>query len=562
MHVAEFFENVVLLQGAGTSANPVRERLEEMGHSPLSMDLADGVSWRKTLAQSLSNAKQCGAPGVLLMLGDQCDDEAFWRSQDALVESLASRAWDIVYLGHGASQENDPAADRPSLVHCDMPPSNVSAIVISCAALQFLVDAMPDHGVDGPLSPADWLAIACWLAIASVRPQGSLAAWPPLMHTGTIAPIDSTAAPDRAEVDFTRRVHCLLGLPFDAVTLPEAAEHLEAVRAQGKRCFLSTPNLNFAVTSLNDAAFRDSVCRSDLSVADGMPLIWAARLLGVPLKERVSGSSLFDYLRKRSQARWNVFFFGGNDGAGDKACKVLAHDQSAMHPAGHLNPGFGNVEQMSRPDWIQEINSRQPDMIVVSLGSAKGQSWIDRNLNLLNASVITNLGAVINFVAGSVNRAPLWMQRAGLEWLWRIKEEPYLWRRYLNDGLALARLLATRMLPLAVWQRLGTTPKAEFWRAYVSSSVGASTVRVKMGGAWRDSNLKSIRTEFARLYKLGRSVTVDLSDSTWVDSAFLGILLILEAALRDRGAKLSLINVNDRLGRLLQLHGVQHLVRT
>ena len=233
-----------------------------------------------------------------------------------------------------------------------------------------------------------------------------------------------------------------------------------------------------------------------------------------------------------------------------------------MHPAGHLNPGFGNVEQMSRPDWIQEINSRQPDMIVVSLGSAKGQSWIDRNLNLLNASVITNLGAVINFVAGSVNRAPLWMQRAGLEWLWRIKEEPYLWRRYLNDGLALARLLATRMLPLAVWQRLGTTPKAEFWRAYVSSSVGASTVRVKMGGAWRDSNLKSIRTEFARLYKLGRSVTVDLSDSTWVDSAFLGILLILEAALRDRGAKLSLINVNDRLGRLLQLHGVQHLVRT
>jgi N-acetylglucosaminyldiphosphoundecaprenol N-acetyl-beta-D-mannosaminyltransferase len=560
MQLAEQFASVVLIDTLPGAGGRIRERLQAVGNQAITLDLTGQSPWRDALTAALKDAKAHSAPGVLIMLSDQNGDEAFWRAQDALTERLALRKWDVVYIGHGEGAENDGADQRPSLVHCDMPPRDVSAIAVSFRILEFLIGVMPDHGVEGPLAPADWLAVACWLAIAHVKPEGSLAAWPPLMHRGDTVSSEAFSPQDRAPVDFGRKVHCLLGLPFDAVTLPEAAAHLDSVRALGKRCFLSTPNLNFTVASLHDSAFRNSVCRSDLSVADGMPLIWMARMLGIPLPERVSGSNLFDYLRQRSREQWNVFFFGGQDGAGKQASRALADDASNMHPAGHISPGFGNVEQMSRPEWIEQINSSQADMVVVSLGSAKGQAWIDRNLDTLHAPIVTGLGAVVNFVAGTIDRAPRWMQRCGLEWLWRIKEEPYLWRRYYKDASALLRLLITRVLPLALIQRLTRENETEVGRAYVSSAVDARGVNVKLGGAWSAKNIKPIRLEFERLYGLGRDVTLDLSDCTWIDSAFLGLVLLLDAALRDRSANLKLSGAGHAVNRLIHLHGADHLV--
>jgi N-acetylglucosaminyldiphosphoundecaprenol N-acetyl-beta-D-mannosaminyltransferase len=193
--------------------------------------------------------------------------------------------------------------------------------------------------------------------------------------------------------DFTRPVHCLLGLPFDALDMGQAARRLEHARAERTRCLLSTPNLNYLNVAQHDRVFRDSVCRSDISVADGMPLIWISRLLGVPLRERVSGSGLFDALRRQSPNAWKVFFFGGPQGAGSRACEMLAADASAMRGAGHRYPGFGSVQQMSGDEWIDHINASGADFLVVSLGSAKGQAWISHNLDRLRTPVVSHLGA-------------------------------------------------------------------------------------------------------------------------------------------------------------------------
>lgn len=355
--------------------------------------------------------------------------------------------------------------------------------------------------------------------------------------------------------DFTRPVHCLLGLPFDALSAGQAAGRLERARAEGKRCFLSTPNLNFVNAAQGDRKFRDSVCRSDLSVADGMPLIWISRLLGVPLRERISGSGLFETLRRHSREEWKVFFFGGPEGVGNQACAALALDGSSMRAAGNLQPGFGSVLQMSRDDWIEHINASGADFLVVSLGSAKGQAWISHNLARLRIPVVSHLGAVVNFVAGTVARAPRWMQRSGLEWLWRIKEEPHLWRRYATDGFGLLRLLVTRVLPLAFLQRLHAPREADFCNARVERPQGTDVAHASLHGAWRAASLGPVRAAFSELLALGGDVTLDLGGTTGIDSAFAGLMLLLDTALRDRGYRLHLVNTRASVSRLLALHG-------
>lgn len=240
------------------------------------------------------------------------------------------------------------------------------------------------------------------------------------------------------------------GLPFDVVDTAGAAERLCVAMRDGRRLFLSTPNLNFLVAAQRDAAFRASVEASDLSVADGMPVLWLARLQGTPLPERVAGSTLFDELRRGAGQGVlgrpvKVYFFGGPPGVADRACAVLDAEHAAgrgyMVAVGAHCPGFGPVEEMSPPEVIAAINASGADFLVVALGAQKGQAWIMHNLPRLTVPVVSHLGAVVNFVAGTVQRAPPVWQRLGLEWLWRIRQEPQLFRRYWVDGQVLLRLL-------------------------------------------------------------------------------------------------------------------------
>ncbi|MGB6100040.1 MAG: WecB/TagA/CpsF family glycosyltransferase [Comamonas sp.] len=236
------------------------------------------------------------------------------------------------------------------------------------------------------------------------------------------------------------------GLPFDAVDTAGAVQRVCTAMARQQRLFLSTPNLNFVVAAQSDAAFRASVLASDLSVADGMPVLWLARLQGTPLPERVAGSTLFEHLRAgEGQALLGrpikVYFFGGPPGVAQKACDALNAEGRHMRGVGAHSPGFGTVEEMSAPAVIDAINASGADFLVVALGARKGQAWIMHNLDQLSVPVVSHLGAVVNFVAGTVERAPMAWQRWGLEWLWRIRQEPALYRRYVADGVVLLKLM-------------------------------------------------------------------------------------------------------------------------
>lgn len=355
----------------------------------------------------------------------------------------------------------------------------------------------------------------------------------------------------------SRDVHCILGLPFDSVNLEQSVNHVYESIENNAHSFLSTPNLNFSIATQTDQQFFQSVIDSDLSVADGMPLIWVAKLLGIPITERVAGSSLFELLSKQRDRteKIKVFFFGGQEGIAEVAHQQLNKTSQGMISCGFYDPGFVSVDEMSSAEIINTINNTSPDFVVVALGAKKGQQWIQKNRGQLTAKVTSHLGAVINFVAGHVERAPVFWQRYGLEWLWRIRQEPNLWKRYLFDGLAFTQLLFLNVLPLAIYDRYLKRSEA-YSKPVVIDYVEPENV-VRISGSMNYVNLMPLKQAFADiLMQGGEDVTLDCSQLDYIDSAFIASLLLFQRYLDEQKRQLTLCNVPKRIKRLLRLNSV------
>lgn len=360
-------------------------------------------------------------------------------------------------------------------------------------------------------------------------------------------------------VDFNRNVYCLLGLPFDAVEMAGAVQHVQEAAAQRTPCFMSTPNLNFVIGCLEDSKFRDSVIHSDLSIADGMPLVWIARLLDIPIRDRVAGSSLFEALRSDTTKRLSVYFFGGADGVAKTACRLLNSESSGVTCAGFTSPGFASVEQMSSDESIAKINASGADFLVVALGAKKGQAWIEHNRARILAPVISHLGAVLNFVAGTVSRAPVWMQNFGLEWLWRIREEPALWRRYIGDGLALLILLAARVLPYAWYVRRHRADADALAMAVAETKEEGQQYVLHLRGAWTQRNIAPLRSCFSRAVMAGKDVKLQMDGVTYVDSAFVGLVILLQGHQKQRGRHLHMSSIPGPVRRVMKYCCAEYL---
>lgn len=347
-------------------------------------------------------------------------------------------------------------------------------------------------------------------------------------------------------VNLTREVYCILGLPFDAIPMATVINKIRAAVADQTPCFISTPNTNFVIVSLIDSVFRNSVIHSDLCVADGMPIIWIARLLDLPIKERVSGASFFEVLREeRTKVPLKVYFFGGIDGVAKKAHARLNAEGRNMVSVGFESPGFADISSMSDPSSIAKINESQVDFLVVALGAKKGQAWIDQNRHKLNIPVVCHLGAVINFVAGTIKRAPMTFQSLGFEWLWRIYQEPKLWQRYFHDAQHLFNLLVNKVIPYAVWIRLNRKLLREQSNIQVDLQVQESKLLVRLDGSCLAQNLAELRFTLAEKLNDGYDIELDLANVKIIDSAFIGFLMLLYGYTEKSGQKLSVININD-----------------
>ena len=354
-----------------------------------------------------------------------------------------------------------------------------------------------------------------------------------------------------------RDVYCILGLPFDKVNLSQALTKVLMAALNQQGYFLSTPNLNFVVAARKDRAFYQSVVNSDLVVVDGSPIIWVARCLGLPFTERVAGSDLFLGLTAQTNQPLTVFFFGGEEGVAKKAHEAINSHAHSLTSVGYHFPGFVDVEAMSTETIRQKINQLHPDLLVVALGAKKGQAWIEANKSQLKVGVVSHLGAVINFTAGQIERAPRRWQKVGAEWLWRIKQEPQLAKRYLLDAIIFLKLLIGNVIPLwlyGIWlKRRKQAPLT------LSQSHSGGQIVLSVGGSLQHSHLKAIKTVLEHIINdQDVDVVMDWANLTYIDSAAIGTLLLLQARLTRQKRSLKIINLTSTIRRLLFLHGVSH----
>ncbi len=221
---------------------------------------------------------------------------------------------------------------------------------------------------------------------------------------------------------------------IDDVSMREALRIIKDSIKEREEGYVLTPNVDHLMMLQKDEEFRHIYQGASLVCADGMPLLWGARFLGTPLKEKVSGSDLFVRLCKiAAEKGYGLFFLGGRPGSALKAADMLSSAYKNIRITGVYSPPFGFEDDHCENEKILAmIRKAQPDILFVGLGAPKQEKWIYRHYRELKVPVSIGIGATFEFTAGVVKRAPLWMQKSGLEWLWRLAMEPgRLWKRYL-----------------------------------------------------------------------------------------------------------------------------------
>lgn len=243
----------------------------------------------------------------------------------------------------------------------------------------------------------------------------------------------------------------MLGLMIDAVDLPQAVMAIDAALARRERGYMVTPNADHVVRHHRDPAFRAAYCDAALCVPDGMPLVWASRLLGRPLSSRVAGADLLPALCEMASARGHtVFILGGRGEVAHRAAANLAVRAPGLAIVGTHTPpeGFAR-DHRAMEAAVDAVNQATPDLLFIGLGAPAQELWVHRYWDRLATTVAVCCGAALDYAAGTKPRAPQWMQRTGLEWLWRLLHEPRrLWRRYLVEDAAFVGIV------LKEWVRL------------------------------------------------------------------------------------------------------------
>ncbi len=267
---------------------------------------------------------------------------------------------------------------------------------------------------------------------------------------------DSPGPPAHSDAPAVPKVQ-LLGVPVAAATATEVLEDLErciAERLLGQ--YVVTLNVDILLTALEDRRLLDACFRARWVVADGVPIVWASRLLGRPLPQRVNGADLAWALMQRAADRgYRVFLLGAAPGVADLAGQRLRERFPTLIVAGTLSPPYGFD---SSPREIQAtvaaVSASKPDIVLAAFGAPRQELWLRHHLAKAGVPVGIGVGGTLDFWAGRVRRAPVRLQKLGLEWLWRLSQEPRrLWRRYLVRDLRFFPLILREVWRYRVQKR-------------------------------------------------------------------------------------------------------------
>jgi N-acetylglucosaminyldiphosphoundecaprenol N-acetyl-beta-D-mannosaminyltransferase len=244
------------------------------------------------------------------------------------------------------------------------------------------------------------------------------------------------------------------GIQIQNETLASATFKIIASAEKGIKCVVVTPNVDHVLRLQKDPLLKRAYDAASYVFADGMPVVWASRLLGHPLAERVTGADLLPALvQAAAPKRLKVMLFGAPEGHAEKAKQMLNSKFPGCLIEAYCPPyGFEKTEEENLKA-LKAISNFHPDLLFVGLGSPKQEVWVQSHLNQIQAHVILNVGAAISFAAGEIGRAPSWMQKSGTEWIFRMFSEPRrLIPRYLSN-FVFFRLLVRELLQQKIARR-------------------------------------------------------------------------------------------------------------
>ncbi len=231
--------------------------------------------------------------------------------------------------------------------------------------------------------------------------------------------------------------YSVLGVRVDAVQIPEVVARMEEWVARREACrYIAVAGMAVVTEAQHDPAYRMILSGADLVVPDGMPLVWLARLNGHKLKRRVYGPELMLTLLESTREKgYRHFLYGGAPGVPERLAEVLLERFPGTVIAGTYSPPFRELTPEEDAQIVARINHADPDIVWVGLGAPKQERWMHWHRELLRAAVTIGVGAAFDINAGIKKQAPRWMREHGLEWLFRLLQEPRrLWRRYLVQG--------------------------------------------------------------------------------------------------------------------------------
>lgn len=348
-----------------------------------------------------------------------------------------------------------------------------------------------------------------------------------------------------------RELVCILSTPIDILDTQGVMNRLDQFIQEGRFHQVATANTDFLINAMADQELRHILRRSDLVMPDGMPLVWASRSLGCPLPERVTGADIVPALADLSARKgYRIYMLGARPEVAQRARERMLEQYPGIQIVGCVSPPLRPLDEMDSTEILRDIQQARPDILLVAFGNPKQEKWIDRNREgLQEVPICIGVGGTFDFMAGQTVRAPEWMRKSGLEWLFRLAQEPKrLWKRYTRDIIHFGRGFREQ-------RRFGRSRSTSNASAIWTERGEGNAVVLGLIGNLDARQRDELQSRAARILDQPCNLILDLTQTLHVDAAIMGTLLNLPRRAEWRGQELRIMGARSNvLGILKAAH--------
>jgi len=338
----------------------------------------------------------------------------------------------------------------------------------------------------------------------------------------------------------------ILGVPIDPLTMNQTLDRIEKFikigRETGKGHQVATVNVDFITNALSDPELLTLLQGADLAMPDGMPVVWSGRLLGVDFQERVAGVDMILGLAERAaKEKYSIYLLGAAPGVANRTAEILQDRYPELKIAGVCSPFVRSIAETD-PGLLDDIRAAQPDILLVAFGNPKQEKWIGHFIHQLNVPVMIGVGGTFDLISGIKKRAPGWMQRSGLEWSFRLAQEPgRLWRRYVrNIGIFSMHFLRQ-------WWLMRAKRRGECQIPVDNFCLNQNTAVISLQHDLSIENVHLFTYIARQALEFTPYILIDLLIVSFLDSSAFGAIVELTRKARSLGGQLSLVNVPKKV---------------